>query len=122
MKQIVIIMGLSVVVILTSMILLSAETKSDRKDELNRAVSAAVKQTVSVSQIEDQKEITCNDEMVANFIQLMSTNINSDGDISIDVMGVDYENGMLDVLVTETFQYINGKTDTISIRKCAVYD
>lgn len=122
MKQFIIIIGMSVIAIIVSMILMSKESKMDRQDELSRAVSAAVKQTVNASQITNQQEITSDKEMVAQFIQIMSVNINSNSDISVEVMGVDYREGMLDVLVTAKFKYVNGKTGTVSVRKCAVYE
>lgn len=122
MKQFIIIIGMSVIAIIVSMILMSKESKMDRQDELSRAVSAAVKQTVNASQITNQQEITSDKEMVAQFIQIMSVNINSNSDISVEVMGVDYREGMLDVLVTAKFKYVSGKTGTVSVRKCAVYE
>lgn len=122
MKQIIIVIGLTVIIMIVSTTLLSAESKIDRQDELNRAVSAAVKQTVEMSQIENQKEITSNKEMVARFIQTMILNMSSQGDISVEVMGADYKEGMLDVLVTQKINYLNGKEDKVSIRKCAIYE
>ena len=91
-------------------------------DQVDRAVAAAVKQTVKDSQIENQTSITSDQEMVAQFIQNVCTGIVSDGDLQIQIMGVDYKEGMLDVLVTEQFSYFNGKKAQISIRKCAVYE
>lgn len=120
MKQIIIIIGIGVSVLLSAMIVMSIESKTDRKQELTRAVSAAVKQTVSYSQIENQTEITSNDEMVAHFIQLLLANISSDGDIEVEVMGVNFKEGLLDVIVTENFKYLNGKEGKIGIRKCAI--
>lgn len=122
MKQVIVVIGLAVIAMITSKTLLSVESKSDRQDELNKAVSAAVKQTVAASQIEDQKEITSDKEMVAQFIQIMSTNMNSQGSIFVEVMGADYKEGMLDVLVTQKFNYLNGKEGTVSVRKCAIYE
>lgn len=122
MKQIIITIGITALVMVVSLILISEESKMDRKDELNRAVSAAVKQTVKNSQLQGQKEIKSNKEMTAHFIQIMSVNMNSDSDVTVEVMGVDYIEGMLDVLVTEKFKYANGKDGEISVRKCAVYE
>lgn len=122
MKQIIITIGMTALVMLISLTLISEESRMDRKDELNRAVSAAVKQTVQDSQLLNQKEITSNEEMVAHFIQIMSVNISSDSDIIIEVLGADYVEGMLDVLVTEAFKYANGKDGEVSVRKCAIYE
>ena len=88
---------------------------------MNKIVSAAVKQTVKESQIKGQSNINSDKEMVASFIQNMCVSFKSNGDINIEVMGVDYKEGMLDVLVTEKFTYLNGKQAKISTRKCAIY-
>ncbi len=122
MKQVITVVGIAVIIMLVSLAILSVESRSDREEELTRAVSAAVKQAVSHSQVKEQKEIHSNDELIAQFINLLSTNINSDGSLEIEVLDVDYKNGMLDVSVTEKFQYPNGKEAEISVRKCAIYE
>ena len=111
MKQAIIVIGIAVIMIIVSLTLLSVESKTDRQDELDRAVAAAVKQT----------SIKSDKEMIAQFIQNVCTSINSDGDLHIQVMGVDYKEGMLDVLVTESYYYLNGKQGHIKTRKCAIY-
>lgn len=120
MKQAIIVVGIGVLIMLVSLMLLSVESKSDRQDELDKVVSAAVKQTVKESQIEEQTNINSDKEMIAQFIQNMCTSIKSDGDLQIEIMGVDYKEGMLDVMVTEKFVYPNGKQGKITSRKCAI--
>lgn len=122
MKQMIIVISMAVIILLVSMSLLAVDSKSKREDELNKAVSAAVKQTVKISQVEEQTEITSDEEMVGEFIQLLSLNVSGESDLSIEVMGVDYREGILDVKVTEIFPYFNGKKGKISVRKCAIYD
>ena len=120
MKQIIITIGLAVIIMLVSLIIISVDSKSARQEELNRAVSAALKQTVQDSQVEKQKSISSDKEMIAQFVHILSTSLSSKGDITIEVMGVDYKEGMLDVLVTQKFEYLNGKSDRIAIRKSAI--
>ncbi len=107
-------------ILLGSMIVMSVDSKTERKQELNRVVSAAVKQTVSHSQIDNQKEITSNDEMLAHFTQLLALGLSNDGDVEIEVMGINYQEGLLDVIVTEKYKYLNGNNGVISVRKCAI--
>ena len=104
------------------MAIISVDSKATREDELQKAVSAATKQAVQQSQIDGQTEIKSNQDMIEFFTNTLCLGINSKGDLSIEVMGVDYKQGMLDVLVTEKFQYINGKTGKIMARKCAIYE
>lgn len=121
MKQVMIMIGIAVLILLVSLTMLSVESRTDRKDELDRVVSAAVKQTVKESQIYNQNNITSDKEMVAYFVQNMCTSISSNGDLQIEVMGVEFKEGMLDVLVTEKFSYPNGRQGKITTRKCAIY-
>lgn len=106
MKQATIVIGLVAIIIIIAITLLSVDGKSTRQNQLNKIVSAAVKQTVKESQIKGQSNINSDKEMVASFIQNMCVSFKSDGDINIEVMGVDYKEGMLDVLVTEKFTYL----------------
>jgi len=122
MKQFILVIGLAVIAMLVSMTLLSVQTKSDRQTDLDRAVAASVKQTVKATQAGGQKEIKSNKDMVAYFVNVLSTNIKSEGDINIKVMGVDYKDGLLDVKVTQSYKYLNGKKGSVSIRKCAIYE
>ena len=122
MKQFITIIGIAVIVALISLTLLSQQSKTSRHDELERAVSGAVKQTVKASHAEGQDDITSDKEMVAHFVNVVSNNIKSDGEISVKVLGLDYKEGLLDVKVSETFKYLNGKEKTITVRKCAIYE
>ncbi len=122
MKQMIIVISMAVIILLASMSIASVDSKSKRQEELNRAVAAAVKQTVKISQIENQNEIRSDEEMVGELTQLLSVQMSGDGDLVIEVMGVDYKEGLLDVKVTETFRYLNGKEGKVSVRKCAIYD
>ena len=122
MKQFIIIVGIAVITMITAMTLMSQEGRISRKDELNRATSAAIKQTVKKSQSNIQKEIKNDKDMVSYFTAALCSQIKSDGDIEIKVLGVDYQEGMLDVVVTERFDYLNGKEGIIKVRKCAIYD
>ena len=122
MKQTVIVSGFIVVILITALTILSVESKQDRKDELERVVAAAVKQTVKDSQIKEQKIIKSDKDRIANFVQNVCISLKAKGDISVKVMGVDYKEGLLDVYVLEKFEYLTGKNGTVSVRKCAIYE
>ena len=122
MKQTVIVSGFIVVILITALTILSVESKQDRKDELERVVAAAVKQTVKDSQIKEQKIIKSDKDMIANFVQNVCISLKAKGDISVKVMVLDYKEGLLDVYVLEKFEYLTGKNGTVSVRKCAIYE
>ena len=122
MKQFITIIGIAVIVTLVSLTILSGQSRASREDELKKAVAGAVKQTVKASQADGQTDITSDKEMIANFINVVSNNIKSDGELSVKVLGIDYKEGLLDVKVSQTFKYLNGKEKTITVRKCAIYE
>lgn len=120
MKKIIIIVGTIVIIFIAAMTIVSVESKDLRTDELNRAVSASIKKTVSDSQIENQSIILSDKEMVAYFIQLLSVNMKGKGNVTVEVYDADYKEGLLSVAVTEKFKYVNGKNGEITVRKSAI--
>ncbi len=122
MKQFITVIGIAVIVTLIAMTILADQSRSSRLDELEKAVSGAVKQTVKASHAFGQTDIRSDEEMVAHFVNVVSNNLKSDGKISVKVLGIDYKEGLLDVKVSETFKYLNGREKTITVRKCAIYE
>ena len=109
---------------------------SARQEELNSAVNAAMFETQKALS-ENTDDIKSDDDYVNVFMTNLlgdgKTNatydadgnykqngyISSNSNISLKVYTADYENGFLDVAVTETYGY-NNSDDTISKRKVTV--
>lgn len=122
MRQAIIIIGMIIIIFMSAISIISINTKSTRKDELDIAVSAAVQQTVKYSKPSEEKRMNSNDDMMASFVKNLALNLNSDSNITVQFHGVDYENGLLSVTVTESFNYITGKEEKIKVSKTAIYD
>ena len=82
--------------------------KSSKETELNRAVATAVKQTVKAS-CGKNKEINSNDDMINFCMNNIAYNVSGTSDYEIEVMSVDYKEGMLDIIVTEKYTNVVGK-------------
>ena len=108
MKQISIVIGLIVSVMIVSMTIMALEEKSSKETELNRAVATAVKQTVKAS-CGKNKEINSNDDMINFCMNNIAYNVSGTSDYEIEVMSVDYKEGMLDIIVTEKLYKCSGK-------------
>ncbi len=120
MKQIAIVIGLIVSFMITSMTIMALEENSSRETELNRAVAAAVKQTVKVSQ--NKKAKFKNNEDMMNFcLNNIAYNVSGTSDYEIEVISADYKEGMLDIIVTEKYTSVAGKEKQIIVRKSAIY-
>lgn len=122
MRQAVIIIGMIVIIFMTSLCVISINSKMTRKDELEMAVAAAVQQTVKHSEPSGKNIYGDNENMMAAFVKNLSLNLNSASDITVEFHGVDYKLGLLSVTVTESFKYPTGKMDEIQVRKTAIYD
>ncbi len=105
---------------INTMSVISVESTTNRKRDLNRAVAAAVKHTVKETMSQGQNSITSDKDMIGHFINLLATSLRSKGDLNIKVMGVNYKEGLLDVYVTQKYRYVNGKYGKVSVRKCAI--
>lgn len=120
MKQIAIVIGLIVSFMIASMTIMALEENSSRETELNRAVAAAVKQTVKVSQ-NKKVEFKNNEDMINFCMNNIAYNVSGTSDYEIEVMSVDYKEGMLDIIVTEKYTNVVGKEKKITIRKATIY-
>ena len=110
-----------VVVLICGMTIISINDRSTRKDELEYAVSAAVQQSVKMCHLESGS-IGSEEMMKTVFIQNLCTNIQSEGSIEVSFYGIDYKQGLLDVEVTEKFEYPGGNKGSITVRKAAIYE
>lgn len=116
MRQVTVVIGLAVIIFISGLTIMSINSKSIRKDELEVAVATAAQQTVKSS------EISSEEDMMAYFIKNLFMNIKADGDIGVEFMGVDCEKGLLDVKVTEKFYYPSGTEEKICVRKTAILE
>lgn len=62
-----------------------------------------------------------NEEMAQDFDRNLKAGINSAGNVSVKFYGIDYEKGLLDVEVIQTYQ-MDGKTRTVKCRKTSVLE
>lgn len=90
-----------------------------RKTELTMDVSNAVEQTLD-SMKETRYE--SGEQMAQAFVRDLKEQMTSEGEIEVDVIGIDHVNGLLDVNVRETYRTSDGKKKTIEVRKTAVLE
>lgn len=110
---------LMVILIYSVFITQNISGRTTRKTELTMDVSNAVEQT-----LDSMKEIKyeSRDQMAQAFVKDLKEQMTSDGDIQVDVIGIDHVNGLLDVNVRETYRTSDGKEKTIEVRKTAVLE
>lgn len=110
---------LMVILIYSVFVTQNISGRTSRKTELTMDVSNAVEQT-----LDSMKEIKyeSREQMAQAFVRDLKEQMTSDGEIEVDVIGIDHVNGMLDVNVRETYRASDGKKKTIEVRKTAVLE
>lgn len=93
-----------------------------RQNELNDAVDSALKDTVENQFDDTTYSVNSNDEFVADFIEALLIQINSDSTITVNVLGVDYEKGLLSVEVIESYKHPNGNIGAVSAMKTVIFE
>ncbi|MSA03824.1 hypothetical protein GKG47_20580 [Lactonifactor sp. BIOML-A3] len=67
-------------------------------------------------------EIRNETELVADFLLNLCCQIESFGDIEVSVMNVDYEKGMLELLLKEKYRHFTGKEGVITCRRAVILE
>lgn len=67
-------------------------------------------------------EKSTNEELVAEVLRQVVLSKQSDSDIKVQILGVDVENGMLDINIIQTFRHVNGQEEEISSRKTIILE
>lgn len=89
-----------------------------KKNETNTLANIASYQSVLSSKDENKTE----EKMIEEAVKQIVYNKESDSDIKIQVLGIDAENGMIDLNVIQTIHHTNGQTSTTEERRTVILD
>lgn len=111
---------LSITLIVAS-ILFSLDSRSIRQQEIENALEEALK---SCADIWDDSTYTAQteDEFAADLIQTITTQIESDSAVSIRILDLDNEKGIVSAEAVLKYNYPNGKTGTVSTVKTVIME
>lgn len=108
--------------VLFIIIVMTLSGRQIRQDELNRAVDNAIKETVD-NQFDTRTYSANNtDEFVADFIEALLVQINSDSTIEINVLDADYEKGLLSVEVISHYLNPIGTKGKVSVERMVIME
>lgn len=122
MKVFVITFVLGLVILLSTVINSSIVSDQIRRNAIDQALRLSCYQALQEIKFINLSEISSDEELKADFIKLFAENIDQDGEYEIQIFGVNKEAGLLDVEVINRYQYLNGKTAEIKIRKTVIVD
>ena len=139
-KQVIVCIGILSVVIMAAMTIMIIDSRMIRKDELENAVTVSCKNTfdkmVAADEDSDKKSEYNNSgeeseynnsgkvkEIQNDFIDELFLNITSESDdICVMFYGVDFENGLLSVGVTESYKNLLGITTKLTVYRTMILE
>ena len=93
-----------------------------RQNELNRAVDSSIKDTVENQFDDTTYSVNSNDEFVADFMEALLVQINSDCSVVVNVLDVDYQKGLLSVEVIEKYIHPIGTEGNVSVKRTVIME
>lgn len=96
--------------------------KQMRKNELNRAVDGALEETVENQFDTKTYSVNNTNEFIADFMEALLVQINSDSTMEVRVLDADYEKGLLSVEVTEHFYHPVGTQGSVSVKRTVIME
>lgn len=91
-------------------IILTIAGRYTRRVEMEEALKLAVEQSLANAMDTRLYDIDSDEELIADFQQNLLYQLENDGDVQIQIEGVDHEKGLLSVTVTEEFaQFLAGR-------------
>jgi len=119
MKTMIISFSMFVVLVLSCMCLSSLFRKQCVIQEANEALSVAIRHTMELW-VDDVG--MSEEEMIDSFLMDFKIMINSDSIYRISFIEIDSVNGLMDVKCDVEYDYINGKTGKVSLRKTLIFN
>lgn len=112
-----------VVTLLLSMIHMSVTTEDVRQYELDTSLNSAIKTTMEVAKTKNAGyTIDTVEEFLDEFNKNLLSKISTDSEIEVLVMGVNLEEGLLDIKVISRFKYPTGADGEVTSRKTVIFD
>lgn len=122
MKSVFLGFGITICSIISIVIVMTLCGTNIRQNELNRAVDSAIKDTVENQFDDTTYSVNSNDEFVADFMEALLVQINSDCSVVVNVLDVDYQKGLLSVEVIEKYIYPIGTEGKVSVKRTVIME
>ena len=110
-----------IIITLVTVIILDMGSKGNRATETSRLANSSSYNAIKVL-ANGTYDIDSDEELVTEAIKDIIMNKETDSDIKVQVLGVDKENGMIDLNVIQTVKHVNGKVTAVSDRRTVILE
>lgn len=111
----------TITLIVTS-ILFSIDSRTIRQQEIENALEEALKSCAESIWVNSTYAAQTENEFAADLIQTITTQIESDSAVSIRILDLDNEKGIVSAEAVLKYNYPNGKTGTVSTVKTVIME
>ena len=122
MKNVFLGFGITICAIISIIIVMTLCGTNMRQNELNRAVDSALQDTVENQFDNKTYSVSSNDEFIADFMEALLVQVNSDCSIKVNVLDVDYQKGLLSVEVIEKYKHPIGTEGEVSVKRTVIME
>jgi len=122
MKNVFLGFGITICAIISIVIVMTLCGTNMRQNELNRAVDSALQDTVENQFDSKTYSVASNDEFIADFMEALLVQINSDCTIKVNVLDVDYQKGLLSVEIIEKYKHPIGTDGQVSVKRTVIME
>lgn len=122
MKNIIISMSLVFMIVISTSIVFVIDGRGIRQQETTDSLSTAIEGTLQEIMIDKAYTVNNPDELIADFIQAMLIQINSNAKLTVNILDIDMEKGLLSIEVIESFKHVNGNQGTVSCVKTVILE
>ncbi|WP_310601741.1 hypothetical protein [Anaerosporobacter sp.] len=122
MKNVFLGFGITICAIISIVIVMTLCGTNMRQNELNRAVDSALQDTVENQFDSKTYSVSSNDEFVADFMEALLVQINSECSIIVNVLDVDYQKGLLSVEIIEKYKHPIGTEGQVSVKRTVIME
>lgn len=122
MRTIVTTCGMVLIIVIVSLINFNTESESLRQSEARTALKEAVEDALEVVSIKSMYTISDEQQLIDELLRNIALRINSNSNVTVKVLGVNLDEGMLDVLIKENFKYQTGKSGQVSYRTTIIIE
>jgi hypothetical protein len=110
------------IVVLFLTIIITVHGRTLRNSEVSQSLGEAMQTTMNHLLSQNAYTIADKDDFVADFLETFLLQVNSDSDITVNILKADYEKGLLSVEVIETYIHPNGEKGQVSACRTILLD
>lgn len=122
MKQIIFGVAAGMILVLFLGIIISVHGRTLRKNETEQSLEAAIHSVMEQLAEERSYAFSDREEWIADFLEALLIQINSDSEVEVSILKADEKKGLLSVEVVETYRHPNGEEGKVSVRRTMILD